>query len=103
MLTPLRQLHLTLGQTAIRTCSTCQLSYTLGAPEDEYLHKKHCARISRGAEWGKEESRYEGNEVTVVESGISVQGMKGGVGEKGRIVRFSASAGGKLKTKVRQL
>lgn len=89
------QLHLTLARTAIRTCQSCQLSYTRGAPEDEDLHKKHCARISRGAEWGKEEAKYEGAEVTVVESGITLNN-----GERGRIVRFPANVGGKLGTKV---
>ena len=95
----LTQLHLTLGKTTLRTCPLCSLSYTRGAPDDEDLHKKHCARISRGAEWGKEEARSEGREVTVVEEGVVIRG-RDGKEERGRIVKFNANAGGKLGTKV---
>lgn len=96
---PLTQLHLTLGKTALKTCSLCGLSYTRGAPEDEDLHKKHCARISRGTEWGREEARSEGKDVTVVEEGIIVRGPKGSE-ERGRIIKFNASIGGKVGAKV---
>lgn len=95
----LTQLHLTLGKTALRTCPLCALSYTRGAPDDEDLHKKHCARISRGAEWGREEARYEGKEVTAVEEGVLVRGPKG-VEERGRIIKFNANIGGKVGAKV---
>jgi hypothetical protein len=95
----LTQLHLTLGKTSLRTCLLCTLSYTRGAPDDEDLHKKHCARISRGAEWGKEEARCEGREVTVVEEGVIVR-ARDGKEERGRIVKFSANVGGKLGAKV---
>lgn len=101
----LKQMHLSLGQktSAIRTCPLCSLSYTLGTVEDEELHKKHCARIVRGSEWGKEESRFEGGVVTVVEDGIIVKSTNGNgkvVEEKGRIVSFKADLGGKLGAKV---
>lgn len=101
----LKQLHLSLGQkSSIRTCPLCSLSYTRGTPEDEELHKKHCARIVRGAEWGKEEARFEGGVVTVIEDGIRVKVTKEGKAkqeeEKGRIVCFRGDVGGKLGAKV---
>lgn len=95
----LTQLHLTFGKTSLRTCPLCELSYTHGAPDDEDLHKKHCARITRGAEWGKEEARCEGREVTVVEEGVIVRG-RNGKEERARIVKFNANVGGKLGAKV---
>ena len=95
----LTQLHLTLGKTSLRTCPLCSLSYTRGSPDDEDLHKKHCARISRGAEWGKEEARSEGREVTVVEDGVIVRGSDGRE-ERGRIVKFNANVVGRLGAKV---
>ncbi|KAF8321294.1 hypothetical protein DL93DRAFT_2045456, partial [Clavulina sp. PMI_390] len=96
---PLTQLHLTLAKSSLKACALCGLSYTRGSPEDEELHKKHCARISRGAEWGRDEARAEGKEVTVVEEGIMIQGPKG-TEERGRIIKFNANVGGKVGAKL---
>lgn len=90
---PLTQLHLSFA-TSIRTCERCSLSYTRGAPDDEHLHKTHCARVSRGMEWGKEEDK--SSDVRVIEAGVRLRN-----GRRGRVIAFSANAKGKLHAKVR--
>jgi len=82
--------------TSLRTCPTCQLSYTRGAPDDEALHKSHCARVKSGMEWGKEEARLEGKDVQVVKERVLLKGKK----ERGRIVTVRADIGGKVGTKL---
>ncbi|PPR02257.1 hypothetical protein CVT24_011606 [Panaeolus cyanescens] len=93
----LRQLHFNIDQSILRTCSLCNLSYTKGAPDDEALHRSHCARIRQGMEWGKDEDK--GNGITEVETGIKLKTGK----KRGRIVAFSADATGKLGTKLSTL
>lgn len=88
----LTQLHLSFTS-SIRTCSLCQLSYTRGAPDDERLHKAHCARMTRGMEWGKDEEK--AGVVSVVETGVKTRD-----GRTGRIVSFKADVKGKLGSKV---
>lgn len=80
----------------MRTCALCDLSYTKGAPDDEALHKAHCARVLKGMEWGREEER-DKEKVAVEEI---TTGVKLGNGKKGRIVCFRADAGGKIGHKV---
>lgn len=73
------------------------MSYTKGAPDDEALHKAHCARVQKGMEWGKEEERESAKvELTVIASDIQLKG-----GKKGRIIRVKADAPGKIGNKVR--
>jgi N-acetyltransferase len=92
----LAQLHFSLDTTVLRTCSLCNLSYTHGAPDDEMLHRAHCARVRKGTEWGKEEDREKVKaNVTEVQSGIKSKDNR-----KGRIVCFRANAGGKVGAKV---
>ncbi|KAH8117299.1 hypothetical protein DFH11DRAFT_1574264 [Phellopilus nigrolimitatus] len=94
----LTQLHFSIDQSVLRTCSLCDLSYTRGAPDDESLHKVHCARVQKGMEWGREEEKERGRasgDVTVVEENVTLKR-----GEKGRIVAVKASAGGKIRNKV---
>ncbi|KAF8312733.1 uncharacterized protein EI90DRAFT_3282897 [Cantharellus anzutake] len=92
----LKQLHLTLAQTSVRQCNSCGLSYTHGAPEDEDLHRKYCVRVSKGSEWGREESRAEGKEAEVIEKDIPLKNNK----MRGRVVAFRADASGKLGSKL---
>ncbi|KIY43613.1 hypothetical protein FISHEDRAFT_16240, partial [Fistulina hepatica ATCC 64428] len=54
---PLAQLHFVTDRSIFRTCSKCNLSYTVGAPDDETLHRAHCLRVRKGMEWGREEER----------------------------------------------
>jgi len=72
------------------------MSYTKGAPQDESLHKAHCARVQRGMEWGKEEERES------VKAGISevASGVPLNDGRKGRIVSFRADVSGRMKSKA---
>jgi N-acetyltransferase len=92
----LTQLHLCFNQTIIKTCALCGLSYTKGVEEDEVLHKKHCLRMQKGTEWGKEEEK-EGMKVGVQEiaSGLKLKG-----GKKGRIICVNANVKGKVGSKV---
>ncbi len=92
----LTQLHFSLDTPTLRTCPLCNLSYTRGAPDDEILHKSHCARVQRGLEWGKEEAR-EVTKAGVEEVASSVK-LKNG--STGRIIRFRAEVGGKIGAKV---
>lgn len=82
--------------TSLRTCPTCQLSYTRGAPDDEALHRSHCARVKSGMEWGREEARSEGKEVQVARESVLLKGKK----ERGRILTVRADIGGKVGAKV---
>lgn len=80
-------------------CPSCLLSYTKGAIEDEALHKKHCARVQRGLEWGKEEEREAHKaDVRVVEDLVRITGPTGVT--HGRIITFPAYMGGKIGAKV---
>ena len=94
---PLTQLQLAFStQPALRSCDLCGLSYTRGTPEDESLHRSHCARVTKGMEWGREEekeSRRAG--VSVVQDDVKLKG-----GEHGRIISFRPNASGKIGTKV---
>lgn len=90
------QLHFCVDTSILRTCPLCDLSYTRGAPDDESLHKAHCARVQKGMEWGREEDK---------EMGTTVQEIEGDVilanGEVGRIICLKAITSGKAGNKVR--
>jgi N-acetyltransferase len=90
------QLHFCIDQPIYRTCPLCALSYTKGAPDDESLHRAHCARVQKGMEWGREEEK-EKIKAGVVEV---ASGVKLKDGRKGRIICFKADAGGKIGSKV---
>ncbi|KAI0780741.1 hypothetical protein BD413DRAFT_682400 [Trametes elegans] len=92
----LTQLHFSLDTPTLRTCPLCDLSYTRGAPDDESLHKAHCARVQRGLEWGKEEQR-EADRAGVEELASNVKLSNGA---RGRIVCFRPDIGGKIGTKL---
>lgn len=92
----LTQLHFSLDVTVLRTCPLCELSYTKGAPDDESLHRKHCARVQKGLEWGREEEK-EMLKAHVEELATGVK-LKNGV--KGRIICFRPDVGGKIGVKV---
>ncbi|PCH38147.1 hypothetical protein WOLCODRAFT_130714 [Wolfiporia cocos MD-104 SS10] len=95
----LTQLHFTLDTTVLRTCPLCDLSYTRGAPDDESLHKTHCARVQRGLDWGREEQREMLKAgVEELESGVKLKN-----GAKGRIVCFRPDVGGKIGAKLNTL
>ncbi|CAE7215264.1 unnamed protein product [Rhizoctonia solani] len=53
------QLHFLPSKSILVTCKSCDLSYTRGAKEDEELHRTHCLRVARGAEWSREERNLE--------------------------------------------
>lgn len=96
--TTLTQLHFCIDQSIMRSCPLCDLSYTRGALDDEELHKKHCRRVQKGMEWGREEEKERGKDTgsaTVVEEDISF-----GQGESGRVIAVKTNAGGKLGSKV---
>ncbi|KAJ7184274.1 hypothetical protein C8R46DRAFT_883543 [Mycena filopes] len=93
------QLHFCIDQTILRTCALCALSYTKGAPDDEALHKAHCARVQKGMEWGREEEK-EQVKAGVVEVASAVK-LKDG--KKGRIICFKADVGGKIGSKISTL
>lgn len=92
----LTQLHFALETSVLRTCALCDLTYTRGAPDDESLHRSHCARVQRALEWGKEEERecVKAN----VEEVVSDIRLRNGM--RGRIVCFRAEVGGKIGAKV---
>ncbi|KAI0332109.1 hypothetical protein GY45DRAFT_1433406 [Cubamyces sp. BRFM 1775] len=92
----LTQLHFSLDTPTLRTCPLCDLSYTRGAPDDEALHKAHCARVQRGLEWGKEEEREAARAgVEELESNIKLSN-----GSRGRIICFRPDVGGKIGAKL---
>ncbi|EKM55464.1 uncharacterized protein PHACADRAFT_120913 [Phanerochaete carnosa HHB-10118-sp] len=97
----LTQLHFALDTTVLRTCSLCSLTYTRGAPDDESLHRAHCARVQKGMEWGKEEEREAKNGKAQVEEVAGDVKLKNGT--KGRIVCFRADVGGKIGSKLSTL
>lgn len=98
----LTQLHFVLDQSVMRTCALCGLSYTKAAPEDETLHRAHCARVRKGMEWGREEERErEKAGVVEVEGGAAWNTAKGKV--RGRIICFRADVGGKIGSKLATL
>ncbi|KZT68173.1 hypothetical protein DAEQUDRAFT_757738 [Daedalea quercina L-15889] len=92
----LTQLHFSLDVTVLRTCERCDLSYTKGAPDDESLHRKHCARVQRGLEWGREEER-EALKANIEELAT---GVKLKDGSKGRMICFRPDVGGKIGAKL---
>lgn len=94
----LTQLHFALDTTVLRTCALCSLTYTRGAPDDESLHRAHCARVQKGMEWGKEEEREAKNGKVQAEEVASDVKLKNGA--KGRIICFRADAGGKIGSKA---
>ncbi|EPQ58377.1 hypothetical protein GLOTRDRAFT_120134 [Gloeophyllum trabeum ATCC 11539] len=95
----LTQLHFSLETSVLRTCSTCGLSYTKGAPDDESLHRAHCARVQRGMEWGREEEKERTKAgVEEVTSGVRLKD-----GRKGRIICVKADVGGKIGSKLKSL
>ncbi|KAI0362323.1 hypothetical protein OH77DRAFT_1500041 [Trametes cingulata] len=92
----LTQLHFSLDTPVLRTCPLCDLSYTRGAPDDEALHKAHCARVQRGLEWGKEEEREAARAgVEEVEGSVKLRN-----GARGRIICFRPDVGGKIGAKL---
>lgn len=94
----LTQLHFSLDTTVLRTCSICSLTYTRGAPDDESLHRAHCARVQRGMEWGKEEEReWKSGKISVEEIASNIK-IKNG--SRGRIICFRADVSGKIGTKA---
>ncbi|KAH9945949.1 uncharacterized protein BXZ73DRAFT_37206 [Epithele typhae] len=92
----LTQLHFALDAPTLRTCPLCDLSYTRGAPDDEALHRAHCARVRRGLEWGREEQR-EADAARVEEL---LAGVKLANGARGRVVCFRPDVGGKIGAKL---
>ncbi|KIJ27443.1 hypothetical protein M422DRAFT_215844 [Sphaerobolus stellatus SS14] len=97
----LTQLHFVVDN-AIRSCPLCSLSYTKGAVDDEMVHKKHCARVQRGLEWGKEEEKEsEKAGVRVIEDLVRIQGPKGAI--HGRTICVPADATGRIGSKISNL
>ena len=92
----LTQLHFCVDQTILRACPLCDLTYTKGAPDDEVLHRAHCARVQKGMEWGRDEEK-ETSKYGVMEIH---RGVKLKDGRKGRIISFCANVGGKIGSKV---
>ncbi|KZV64924.1 hypothetical protein PENSPDRAFT_638965 [Peniophora sp. CONT] len=97
--TKLTQLHFAIDSSILKTCAKCNLTYTKGAPEDESLHRAHCARVQRGAEWGREEQR-EAAKAGVLEIETDVK-LKDG--RKGRIIAVRAESSGKIGSKIAML
>ncbi|KAK7023968.1 N-acetyltransferase ECO1 [Favolaschia claudopus] len=95
----LTQLHFITNKTTLRTCTQCGLSYTKGAPDDEALHKSHCARVQKGMEWGREEEK-ETVKAGVVEVASGVKLKNGTIG---RIICFRADVGGRIGSKLSTL
>lgn len=92
------QLHFVVNKT-LRTCLKCSLSYIKGAVEDETLHKKHCLRVQRGLEWGKEEEREADKAgVRVIEDLLRFKDVNGDI--FARIISVPADVGGKIGAKV---
>ncbi|TDL27297.1 hypothetical protein BD410DRAFT_714021 [Rickenella mellea] len=89
------QLHFCLETSILVTCRTCELSYTRGAPEDESLHKAHCARVQRGMEWGRDEEKLKHDFVEEVAEEVTLRS-----GETGRIIAINATATGKVGHKL---
>lgn len=92
----LTQLHFCIDQTILKACSRCGLSFTKGVPDDEALHRAHCAQVQKGMEWGREEEK-ETIKAGVVQVETSVK-LKNG--RRGRIICFPADIGGKIGYKV---
>ncbi|TFK55171.1 hypothetical protein OE88DRAFT_1674832 [Heliocybe sulcata] len=93
------QLHFALETSVLRTCATCGLSYTKGAPDDEALHRSHCARVQRGMEWGREEEKEKLKAgVQEVASAVRIKD-----GRKGRIICVKADVSGKIGSKLKSL
>lgn len=83
----------------LKTCLKCSLSYIKGAVEDEALHKKHCLRVQRGLEWGKEEEREADKAgVRVIEDLLRFKDVNGHI--FARIISVPADVGGKISAKV---
>ncbi|KZT11298.1 uncharacterized protein LAESUDRAFT_710841 [Laetiporus sulphureus 93-53] len=95
----LTQLHFALDVTVLRTCRLCDLSYTKGAPDDESLHRSHCARVRKGLQWGREEER------ETLKAGVEevTTGLKLKNGTKGRVICFRPDVGGKIGVKLTTL
>lgn len=95
---PLTQLHFVVDST-LRTCPSCSLSYIRGAVDDEVLHKRHCARVQRGLEWGKEEEKEAHKAgIRVIDDYVRIKGHAGDI--HGRIIAVPAHVGGKIGAKV---
>ncbi|VDB82981.1 unnamed protein product [Peniophora sp. CBMAI 1063] len=95
----LTQLHFAIDTSILKTCAKCNLTFTKGAPEDETLHRAHCARVQRGAEWGREEQREAVKAgVVEIESDVKIKG-----GRKGRIIAVRADSTGKIGSKIAML
>ena len=93
---PLVQLHFITDSPIVRTCALCDLTYTRGAPDDEALHKAHCARVQRGFEWRKEDEGVKAKGgATEVQADVRLKS-----GETGRILCLSLSGTGKLRQKA---
>ncbi|KAL1729227.1 hypothetical protein EV714DRAFT_213360 [Schizophyllum commune] len=97
----LTQLHFVLDTTVMRTCALCGLSYTKAAPEDETLHRAHCARVRKGMEWGKEEEREREKAGVVEVENVAWKTSRGKT--RGRIICFKADVGGKIGSKLATL
>jgi N-acetyltransferase len=96
-LKPLRQLTLALSsRPSMISCNLCALSYMRGAPEDEALHKSHCARVLRGSEWSREDER----EAARSDTCSVVSTCELASGQFGRIISVRANVGGRLGAKV---
>ncbi|EIN07753.1 hypothetical protein PUNSTDRAFT_30427, partial [Punctularia strigosozonata HHB-11173 SS5] len=93
----LTQLHFTLDTSVLRTCPLCELSYTRAAPDDEALHRSHCARVRRGMEWGRDEEREA--RATEIASGLRLKGEQWRH-VRGRIVSVRLDVGGKTGAKL---
>jgi N-acetyltransferase len=90
------QLHFSIDASVLRACPICDLSYTKGAQDDEALHKSHCARVQRGLEWTKAETKGSAKHgVIEIESGIRLKD-----GSLGRILAVNATVPGKIGSKV---
>jgi len=90
------QLHFSIDVSVLRKCPICDLSYTKGAQDDEVLHKSHCARIQRGLEWTKAETKESVKRgVAEIDSGIRLKD-----GSLGRILAVNANVTGKIGSKV---
>ncbi|KAJ7074275.1 hypothetical protein C8F01DRAFT_971660 [Mycena amicta] len=93
------QLHFNIDQSILRSCSLCGLTYNKGAPDDEALHKSHCARVQKGMQWARDEEK-ESFKAGVVEV---ASGVKLKDGTRGRIISFRADLGGKIGSKLSTL
>ena len=99
----LTQLHFCIDKSTIRTCSLCDFTYTKGAPDDEAMHKAHCARVRQGMDWTaaeeKELARLLPTGTTTIRSDIKLGKSK----IRGRIIALPATTSGKPGKKLQTL